>query len=325
MKDFLRHLRDERDLSPETLRAYQKDLEQMQEFFEVEELRSLASMDTHQVRRYLAFLNGQNYSKSTVVRKLAAIRGYFRYLTAEGIAPENPFAGVRSPKVEKTLPHFLTVNEVTRLLEAPPKDHHRGLRDRAILETLYSSGLRVSELVGLNWDDIDLEQGLIHARGKGRKERLIPLGSYSVQALQRYWAEIPGEWKEATPCPVFFNRFGRRISDRSIRKILDKYISQIGLDRRTSPHSLRHSFATHLLDRGANLRVVQELLGHKHLATTQIYTHLTHERLQEVYKKAHPRGAEEDGADVTPSEAQATVEALRETIPDPIATETPAS
>ncbi|MGE3165023.1 MAG: tyrosine recombinase XerC [Planctomycetota bacterium] len=293
MQPFLNHLAKERNLSPETLRAYQRDLRQLQEFFEAQDLERLVELDTYQVRRYLSHLNVQSYSKSTIVRKLAAIRCYFRYLKREGRAERNPFQDVRTPKVDKNLPHFLTVREMETLLASPKTDSLGGLRDRAILETLYSSGLRVSELVALNWEDIDFEQGLVRARGKGRKERIVPIGTESVAALRGYRQRLPADWSTRVPGPVFLNRFGKRISDRSIRKILDKYIQQTGLDHRTSPHSLRHSFATHLLDGGANLRVVQELLGHKHLATTQIYTHLTHERLAQVYKDAHPRGADD--------------------------------
>lgn len=320
MKRFITHLKEERNLSPETLRAYQRDLQQLQEFFEVEELEKLAELDNYEVRRYLSYLSSQNYSKSTVVRKLAAIRSYFRFLKSEGTADRNPFKDVRTPRVDKNLPHFLTIKEMNLLLDAPAKDTLSGLRDRAILETLYSSGLRVSELVALNWEDFDLEQGLVRARGKGRKERIVPLGSYSIRSVLKYRAKLPAEWTAQTPSPVFLNRFGQRISDRSIRKILDKYIREAGLDQRTSPHSLRHSFATHLLDGGANLRVVQELLGHKHLATTQIYTHLTHERLTEVYRRAHPRSGHTppNGADAdqeaTPSSAEEPTEMVRQGI-----------
>ena len=294
MKCFFTHLRDERNLSPETLRAYRNDLEQLRIFSKVEHLLELADVDVYHVRRYLAHLNSKGYSKTTVVRKLAAIRGYFRFLNREGLADRNPFLDVRTPRVEKTLPHFLTIPEIVSLIETPTTHTTRGLRDRAILETLYSTGLRVSELIGLDWDDVDMEQQLVRARGKGRKERIVPIGSHAVESLKHYRRALPSEW--LTPgetAPLFFNRFGNRISDRSIRKILDKYIKEAGLHHKTSPHTLRHSFATHLLDGGANLREVQELLGHKNLATTQIYTHLTHERLLDTYRRAHPRAAED--------------------------------
>lgn len=311
MDRFLAHLEVERNLSPETLRAYRSDLEQLYEFFEVkvdarEDASEITGLDVFQARRYLAHLQNTGYSKSTIVRKLASIRGFFRFLEREGLTERSPFHEVRTPRVRKPLPHFLTVSEVVRLLEAPEKESFRGTRDRCILEVLYSTGLRVSELVALDWTDIDREQEVLRARGKGRKERIVPIGSFALDALTRYQATIPKEWRTdaaATDAgvgadteaasksgarPIFLNRFGNRISDRSIRKVLDKYLKKSGLDHKTSPHTLRHSFATHMLDGGANLREVQELLGHKHLATTQIYTHLTHERLAQAYRGAHP-------------------------------------
>lgn len=294
MQEFIEHLRDERNLSSQTIRAYTKDLEQLHGFFcEQDErfregLSTLAELEPIEVRRFLAHLNEMKYSETTIVRKMASIRSFYRYLQREGLSEKNPFLDVQTPKIKKRLPHFLTVREILRLLDAPSKETTRGLRDRAILETLYSTGLRVTELISLNWEDIDQEKSLLRARGKGRKERLVPIGTYAIEAMRRYRERLPAAWREAEPCPIFFNRFGNRISDRSIRKILDKYIRAAHLDAKTSPHTLRHSFATHMLDGGANLRVVQELLGHKHLATTQIYTHLTHERLRESYDQAHP-------------------------------------
>ncbi len=309
MERFLNHLRNERNLSPETLRAYRNDLEQLCIYFKAEDPQKLIELDIYQVRDYLAHLNAKAYSKTTVVRKLAAIRSYFKYIKREGISDKNPFESVRTPKVEKALPHFLTVKEILRLLETPATDTLRGLRDRAILETLYSTGLRVSELIGLDWEDLDEAQGVLRARGKGKRERIVPIGSFSLEAIRRYREKLPAEMRNRSPrSAVFLNRFGTRLSDRSVRKILDKYIRQAGLSHKTSPHTLRHSFATHLLDGGANLRVVQELLGHKHLATTQIYTHLTHERLSATYRQAHPHGGDApaptgNGAVDEPSEA----------------------
>ena len=304
MNRFLHHLEHERNLSPETVRAYRNDLEQLCEYFKVEVIQNLTELDNHQVREYLQHLNDKGYSKTTVVRKLAAIRSYFKYLKREGISDKNPFESVRTPRVERNLPHFLTVKEILKLLATPSTETARGLRDRAILETLYSTGLRVSELTALNWEDVDERQGVLRARGKGKKERIVPIGSYSIEAIKNYRDKLAAELKTQSPCPLFLNRFGKRLSDRSVRKILDKYIREAGLDEKTSPHSLRHSFATHLLDGGANLRVVQELLGHKHLATTQVYTHLTHERLSKTYRDAHPHGAESAGAE-TPAPAPA--------------------
>ncbi len=289
MDRFLAHLEVERNLSPETLRAYRSDLEQLYAFFRAQSDQDVVGLDVFQARRYLAHLQATGYSKSTVVRKLASIRGYFRYLEREGIAERSPFHEVRTPRIRKPLPHFLTVSEVVRLIETPENESFRGTRDRCVLEVLYSTGLRVSELVALDWRDIDTVDGVLRARGKGRKERIVPIGSFALEALHRYRATIPAEWDPAEEeTAIFLNRFGNRISDRSIRKVLDKHLKKSGLDHKTSPHTLRHSFATHMLDGGANLREVQELLGHKHLATTQIYTHLTHERLAAAYRGAHP-------------------------------------
>ena len=289
MDRFLAHLEVERNLSPETLRAYRSDLEQLYDFFRAENETDIVGLDVFQARRYLAHLQTTGYSKSTVVRKLASIRGFFRFLEREGKTERSPFHEVRTPRVRKPLPHFLTVSEVVRLLEAPEGTTFAGSRDRCVLEVLYSTGLRVSELVALDWRDIDHDEGVLRARGKGRKERVVPIGSFALEALRRYRAQIPADWNPQDPeRAVFLNRFGNRISDRSIRKLLDKYLKKAGLDHKTSPHTLRHSFATHMLDGGANLREVQELLGHKHLATTQVYTHLTHERLAQTYRSAHP-------------------------------------
>jgi len=293
MDRFLAHLEIERNLSPETLRAYRSDLEQLWEYFEATGDDDLTALDVFAARRYLAHLQSSGYTKSTVVRKLASIRGYFRFLEREGRTERSPFHDVRTPRSRKRLPHFLTVSEVVRLIETPDPATFRGTRDRCILEVLYSTGLRVSELIALDWRDIDRGEGVLRARGKGRKERIVPIGRFALDALDRYREAIPAEWRAGSDdSPVFLNRSGGRISDRSIRKLLGKHIRQAGLDGKTTPHTLRHSFATHLLDGGANLREVQELLGHKHLATTQIYTHLTHERLVAAYRSAHPSAIE---------------------------------
>lgn len=289
MEKFLAHLEGERNLSPETIRAYRNDLDQLKAFFSTENLSDLADLDVYEVRRYLAHLATSGYSKSTIARKLASIRGFFRFNERENDAGRSAFLEVRTPKIEKSLPHFLTVQEVVRLIECPEPDTFRGSRDRCIIEVLYSCGVRVSELVAINWGNIDEKTGVLRTFGKGRRERIVPIGSFALEAVARYRELIPGKWRPLGPDdPVILNRFGKRISDRSIRKILDRYIYKAGLDGKTSPHTLRHSFATHMLDGGANLREVQELLGHKHLATTQVYTHLSNERLQRSYREAHP-------------------------------------
>lgn len=293
MDSFLKHLETERNLSPETLRAYRKDLEQLRDFFEVKDLAQIATQESTEVRRWLAHFAEVGYSRSTVARKLASIRGYFRFLTGQGqIEGRCAFLELSTPRVPRALPHFLSVQEVLRLLDQPETNTYRGLRDRAILEILYSTGLRVSELVALDWLHIDGPARLVRAYGKGRKERIVPIGEHALAALFSYQEAIPARWQPEdgnwSPHPVLLNRFGDRISDRSIRKILDRYIGKAGLDSRTSPHTLRHSYATHLLDRGANLRQVQELLGHKHLATTQVYNHLSSEKISERHRSDHP-------------------------------------
>jgi integrase/recombinase XerC len=203
----------------------------------------------------------------------------------------NPARALRNPRKGRTLPHFLSTDEVGKLLAAPPAKSAMGLRDRAILETLYSAGLRVSEVVGLNDGDVDLAQGILRVRGKGRKERLAPLGSFAAKALQAWLAvrKLASSEPKGREAPVFTNKFGTRLTTRSVGRFLEKYLKETGLDARTSPHTLRHSFATHLLDRGADIRSVQELLGHKSLVTTQIYTHVTTANLKAAYEKAHPR------------------------------------
>ncbi len=291
--EFVKYLRHERNMSPETIRAYEKDLHQFMRFFckETPEIPHPASITTLQVREFLAELTERNYKTTTIVRKLATIRSFYKFLMKKRHITTNPLTSIETPKVEKKLPHFLSVEEVEKLLNAPQGDNFQSCRDRAILETLYSTGLRVSELTALNVSDLDFSVGAIKARGKGRKERMVPVGSFALQAIKRYVESRAQTHKpdEKDPDALFLNRFGARLSSRSIRKILDKYIKVTGLSTKTSPHTLRHSFATHLLDRGANLRMVQELLGHKHLSTTQIYTQVTSRNTQKAYGDAHQR------------------------------------
>jgi integrase/recombinase XerC len=248
-----------------------------------------ARISPRQVRSYLAWLHDQKYARTTVARRLAALRAWFRFLCRQGVLESNPAEALRGPRTDRTLPHFLTEEDVTRLLSAPSPRTPLGERDRAILETLYAGGLRVSELVGLNLADLDLDGALAVIRGKGKRERLSMLGQPAVKAIQR-WLPIRQEWlTDRQAQPVFLNRRGSRLTTRSVGRLLQKYLLKASLDPRTTPHTLRHSFATHLLDRGADIRSVQELLGHQSLSTTQIYTHVTTKRLQEKYQDAHPR------------------------------------
>jgi integrase/recombinase XerC len=248
----------------------------------------------------MAALNEKQYSKSTVARKLATLRSFYKFLVKRNHISSNPVVGIRTPKQEKRLPRFLEYEEIKRLLETPPADTWLGARDRAIMETLYSTGMRVSELVALNLDDIDFLGEVVHIRGKGKKERISPISSSVLQIIQHYMefrnkrAQHNGNFDGKV---LFVNKHGKRLSTRSVRRKMDKYLKMAGLDPAISPHTLRHSFATHMLNRGADLRSVQELLGHQSLSTTQIYTHLTTKKLKDVYSSAHPRETETDQHD----------------------------
>lgn len=252
----------------------------------------LLTADVTVVRCYLGFLNDKEYSKATVARKLATLRSFYKFLVKRNEISANPVASIRTPKQEKKLPRFLEYEEVKRLLETPPMDTWLGARDRAILETLYSTGIRVSEVVALNMDDVDFLGEVVHVRGKGKKERIAPISSSALQTIQHYMefrnkrAQNNSNFDSRV---LFVNKHGRRLSTRSVRRKMDKYLKMAGLDGSISPHTLRHSFATHMLNNGADLRSVQELLGHQSLSTTQVYTHLTTNRLKETYDEAHPR------------------------------------
>jgi integrase/recombinase XerC len=291
---FLQYLCVERNASDLTVKSYREDLTALADY--LTEARSgrcpqPGEITVLELRGYLAALHEAGYAQSTIARRLASLRSFFRFGQREEWVRNNPAKPLRNPRKPRSLPHVLSSADVGRLLQAPPADGPLGLRDRAILETMYSAGLRVSEAVGLDRGDLDFEAGLLRVRGKGRKERLAPIGSFAVRALRRWFRVCTLSPREpAGPdAPVFVNRFGHRLTTRSVARMLDKYLRQAGLDRRTTPHTLRHSFATHLLDRGADIRSVQELLGHKSLVTTQIYTHVSTAALRAAYEKAHPR------------------------------------
>jgi integrase/recombinase XerC len=294
LAEFLRHLALEKNSSAHTIKSYREDLVQAVEFFRTrlaDQRIEPAQLTTRLLRAYLAWLHEQGYAKTTIARRLAAVRSWARFLCRQGTLTANPADGLRGPRQDKQLPHFLSEAQLSQLLEAPPADAPLGVRDRAILETLYSAGLRVSELTGLSLGDVDLDSGLATVRGKGKRERLAMLGPQALAAL-RQWLdcrETAVRPRAAAAEAVFLNKNGGRLTSRSVGRLLEKYLAQCGLDPRTSPHTLRHSFATHLLDRGADIRSVQELLGHRSLGTTQIYTHVTTQRLRDSYHKAHPR------------------------------------
>lgn len=323
VQEFLNYLNFEKRFSEHTAKCYGADLRQFSEFLinysdrepsdkvtmypqaveegvataletktkvGIDEL--LLSCTANAVRAYLSVLNEKQYSKATVARKLATLRSFYKFLVKRNQISSNPVGSLRTPKQEKKLPRFLEYEEVKRLLETPPVDNWLGARDRAILETLYSTGVRVSELVALNMDDIDFLGEAVHVRGKGKKERIAPIGSSALQAIQHY-LEFRSKREQSNsnfdPKVLFVNKHGRRLSTRSVRRKMDKYLKLAGLDPSISPHTLRHSFATHMLNNGADLRSIQELLGHQSLSTTQIYTHLKTSQLKEVYQNTHPR------------------------------------
>lgn len=291
---FLRYLTVERNSSDYTVKSYREDLSSLADWLDLQlgegiDLRRVSPQD---LRAYPAALHEAGYARSSIARKLASLRSLFRFAQREGLVDSNPARPLRNPRRERKLPHFLTTKEISHLLAVPPATEPAGLRDRAILETIYSAGLRVSEVVGVNDGDLDFDSGLVRVRGKGKKERLGPLGSHAIRAIRRWLAVRQlATGKADRNSPVFTNRFGKRLTTRSVGRMLEKHILTAGLDLRTSPHTLRHSFATHLLDRGADIRSVQELLGHKSLVTTQVYTHLSTATLRQAYERAHPRAS----------------------------------
>jgi integrase/recombinase XerC len=316
---FLQFLAVERNASTYTVKSYREDLTTLVDYLaEAHGGRPPApdQVTVFDLRGYVAALHESGYAKTTIARHLASLRSFFRFGQREGWAKTNPAKPLRNPRKGRSLPHFLSADDLGRLFDAPPSDQAMGLRDRAILETMYSAGLRVSEVVGLDQSDLDFQASVLRVRGKGRRERMAPIGSFAVRALERWLPartaqktrktsdpafrkgptnprSVAGASLRSAPSavsePVFVNRFGNRLTTRSVARMLEKYLRLTGLDSRTTPHSLRHSFATHLLDRGADIRSVQELLGHKSLVTTQIYTHVSTSALREVYERAHPR------------------------------------
>jgi len=342
---FIHYLSVEKNASPHTCRCYRRDLEGFEDFLKSSGMVltptggvEIEKVDRIAIRKYLSFLHRKN-KKSSIARKISTLRSFFKYLVREQMVPSNPAKSVSTPKIEKTLPTTLTVDEAFRLMESPKSiskkssegAKEKGLRDRAILELLYSSGLRVSELVGLNSNQLDLDLGIVKVMGKGRKERIVPVGVKAIEVLKAYLEERrmlkglppgqkplrggarpggrasrramrlsePASGPEGPPArraagpegeePIFVNSLGGRLTARSVGRLVKKYSRHSGIFRKVSPHSLRHTFATHLLDAGADIREIQEMLGHSSLSTTQRYTHVSMGKLMEVYDKAHPR------------------------------------
>ncbi len=326
---FQSYLTDERHFSPYTAKCYGADLSQFVTYLgdelnvEIDRAKesealsqrraaggggvagtitpttitgAIIGADADLIRGFLAHLSDQQYSPATMARKIATLRSFYKWAEKHEYAPTNPMTLIRTPRQSKRLPKAVTVEQIERLLSAPDDTEPLGARDRAMLETLYSTGIRVSELVDLNLEDFDEPGEAMRVRGKGKKERIVPLGAHAMRAIKHYIETVRNDrrfsesWGPANQDHVLFmNKHGGRISSRSVRRKLDKYLKQVGLDPSISPHTLRHSFATHLLDNGADLRSVQELLGHQSLSTTQVYTHLTSERMVDAYNDAHPR------------------------------------
>ena len=325
---FSSYLTDERHFSPYTARCYGADLRQFVNFLVEEygiELDQPREEDAYRrraggtgdvagaiepktitgiiceaspdvIRQFLSHLSQHMYSSATMARKIATLRSFFKWAERRGVAEANPMTLIRTPRQGKRLPKAITIEQVEKLLAAPDERDTLGARDRAMLETLYSTGIRVSELVGLNLDDLDFTGEALRVRGKGKKERLVPLGSHAMGSIKKYTDMLRTDPRFSDAMdphqaahPLFLNKHGKRLSSRSVRRKLDKYLRQAGLDPSISPHTLRHSFATHLLDNGASLRDVQEMLGHQSLSTTQVYTHLTSQRMRDAYDSAHPR------------------------------------
>ena len=317
--EFLNYLRYERHFSPHTAKCYSADLKQYSLFLGGSAVGRVSAQDIgeftpgqgartavlsppksevsvlkttdDQIRGFLSFLHAQDYSKSTTARKLATLRSFYKFCLRRGYLTENPVASIRTPKLEKRLPKFLELEDIQKLFDTPDVNTLLGARDRAMLETIYSTGIRVSELVELNLADIDFEGECLRVRGKGRRERVAPISPTALQAIRRYLDMRAADSRSSNfdPNALYVNKHGQRLSTRSVRRKLDKYLMEAGLDPSISPHTLRHSFATHLLNNGADLRSVQQLLGHQSLSTTQIYTHVTTDRMKKVYDESHPR------------------------------------
>jgi integrase/recombinase XerC len=309
IQQFIHYLLSEKNASPHTCRCYQTDLEEFEHFLKSSGMYltpggriKIQEVDRLAIRKYLSFLHRKN-RKSSIARKVSTLRSFYKYLMREQVVSSNPAKNVATPKAEKPLPTALTVDETFRLMESPTEKEQ--LRDRAILELLYSSGLRVSELVGLDENQLDQELEIVKVMGKGRKERIVPVGKKAMEALK---AHLKDRGHLEANAPIFVNARGGRLSSRSVGRLVKKYTRHSGVFRKISPHSLRHTFATHLLDAGADIREIQEMLGHASLSTTQRYTHISLGKLMEVYDKAHPRSFKTVDSSSSPSRGEGTGE-----------------
>lgn len=291
---FFVYLESEKNMSLQTIKSYNGDFSDFFCFLEQELKYDLASLDIERInhgliRRYLVYLNNKGLAKSTLARRLAALKSFYRYLVKKEIIKKNPLDKVSIPKIPKRLPRYLEKKEMAEILQQSCRDKEASLRNRALLELLYGAGLRVTELVQLDVKNIDLTLRYVRILGKGNRERIVPIGKIAVETLISYLEEVRSKWDVNDSAALFLNKKGGRLSDRSIRNIVKKYCIQAKTREVVSPHGIRHSFASHLLDNGADLRVVQELLGHKKISSTQVYTHVSNKRLLDVYYHTHPR------------------------------------
>ena len=285
---YCRYLEAQRNLSHHTIENYHRDLKQ---FFcylteHEQEVGHIQKITPFVLRRYLGQMQRRQLGRASVLRKIASLRSFFKYQVQTGEISTNPMLAISSPRGRRGLPKFLTIDEVNRLIASVKEEKLNDFRDHAILELLYSTGIRVSELVGLDMDHVDFSSGMIRVLGKGRKERVVPIGSFAANAIRKYLGMRSISKNEKI---IFVNKYGKQLTSRSIQRILEKYALRVGLKGRLTPHALRHSCATHMLDKGADLRLIQEMLGHVNLSTTQIYTHVTAEKLKRIYDRAHPR------------------------------------
>lgn len=288
--EFINYLSVERGLAMNTLESYGRDLRQYSQFLEADDDANLDAVSRNTIVNYMIFLQQQGKATATIARRLAALKAFYQFLVREKRIKNDPTANLESPKLEKRLPRVLTVNEVERLLNQPDGAQPPGMRDRAMLELLYATGIRVSELVSLNVSDVNLETGYIKCSGKGSKERIVPLGTLAIQSCREYLEKGRHRLvRDRDETSLFVNHHGHRLTRQGFWKIVKRYADDAKIEKEITPHTLRHSFATHLLENGADLRSVQEMLGHADISTTQIYTHVTKGRLKEVYARSHPR------------------------------------
>ncbi|MCM8772475.1 MAG: tyrosine recombinase XerC [Candidatus Omnitrophica bacterium] len=286
LNKFIEYIANQKNYSKNTVKSYRKDINQFIEFLKNEKIYDFERVEYDDFIKFIGKLKNFNLKEKSISRKISAIKSFYKFLASRKYINKNPSLLIKTPKIPDRLPDFLTYNEIVKLIESVPKnDDWLTLRDRAILELLYSTGIRVGELVNLRVGDVNLIEEIIKVRGKGKKERIVPVGSFALNCLIEYMEKRPNKNEEY----LFLNKYGKRLTERSVERILEKYSKRSGLSKKVTPHVLRHTFATHLLDRGADLRFVQELLGHERITTTQVYTHLTVEKLKEFYNKFHPR------------------------------------